>query len=186
MNAKKRIILGILVFLILTSISLVYNIDRRHTFSEIVERGDLSNLRLTIYFWHSHGLAEWNITINDIKGGLYDYKIVVKGSDLEKHIDLLEKLSNEPLIPKQESDFDLLVYYVFTTKLGHKLYDVAIWGYDGKAWNIYVNGAFVKDSDIFYDVILPFLPQDAADLLRAAAADLRQKSLNRTDSRGDS
>jgi len=180
---KKRIISGLLIFLMLASASffVVYGIDSRYTFSEIVESGDLSNLRLTIYYWHSNIIAERNITINDIKGGLYDYKIVVKGSDLEKHIDLLKKLSNEPLIPKQESDFDLLIYYVFTTKLGHKLYDVAIWGYDGKAWNIYVNGAFVKDSDIFYDVILPFLPQDAADLLRAVTAELRQKMLEQND-----
>ena len=182
MNIKKRIVSGLLIFLLLASVFVVYEIDSRYTFSEIVESGDLSNLRLTIYFMYLDKLTTWPSSINELKSFRCDRRIVVRSGDLEKHIDLLEKLNKEPLIPyKQASYLECRIYYVFTTKLGHKLYDVAIWGYDGKAWNIYVNGAFVKDSDIFYDVILPFLPQDAADLLRAVTAELRQKMLEQND-----
>ncbi|HNX15532.1 MAG TPA: hypothetical protein PKH29_11855 [Oscillospiraceae bacterium] len=157
----KRILLGLLVFLLLASAGfVVYKIDGTRTFSEIVESGDLSNLRLTIYYMSSGYLTVQPLSIEGLIGSC-DYKIVVKSSDLEAYNDYLIRLSKEPLLPfEKEGRIDARVYYVFETKLGHKLYDVA---WPVLVGGIYVNGMNVKKSDIFYDVILPFLPQDAAD-----------------------
>lgn len=47
-----------------------------------------------------------------------------------------------------------------TEEKGKKIFDVAMWGCDG---GILVNGVEVKDNSVFYDVIMPFLPEDAAE-----------------------
>jgi len=161
---KKRIISGLLIFLMLASASffVVYGIDSRYTFSEIVESGDLSNLRLTIYYLRGLDYIRelTPISIRELKS-IRHFKIVVEGSDLVKNLDSLKELSSEPIIALESNrPVDAYVYYVFETKLGHKLYEVAMWTY----WDnsIYVNGVIVNDSDIFYDVIMPYLPQDIA------------------------
>jgi len=47
---------------------------------------------------------------------------------------------------------------LFETKKKGKILDVVMWSCDG---GIVVNGVEVKDNNIFYDVIIPFLPEEA-------------------------
>jgi hypothetical protein len=77
-----------------------------------------------------------------------------------EHTDLLKQLSNAALIPVEpESRINARLYYVFETKKGKKILDVAMWGNDS---SIYVNGLEVKENINFYDVLMPFLPEDKA------------------------
>ena len=62
-------------------------------------------------------------------------------------------------IKKKSSYLDARLYYVFETKKKGKIFDVAIWGIGG---GIFINGFEVKDADIFYDVVIPFLPEESA------------------------
>ena len=49
------------------------------------------------------------------------------------------------------------MYYVLESKKNGKLIDVAMWGDED---NIFVNGFEVKENNIFYDVVIPFLPEN--------------------------
>ena len=63
---------------------------------------------------------------------------------------------------RKSSDLDLRVYYVLESKKNGKLFDVAMWGDDD---SIFVNELEVQGNSTFYDVIIPFLPEDEAEEL---------------------
>ena len=56
------------------------------------------------------------------------------------------------------------MYYVLESKKNGKLLEVAMWGENDDT--IFVNGTEVKENDIFYDVIIPFLPEEEAKELK--------------------
>ena len=96
-------------------------------------------------------------------------KIVVSGSALEETIELLKQISRDDLAPVQikSSYMEARLYYVFETKEKGKLLDVAMWGEWG---GTYVNGVEFKWADIYYDITLPFLPEDTAELWKKERA----------------
>ena len=76
---------------------------------------------------------------------------------------MLEQLANTVLTPaEQEPDGFARIYYEFKTKQNRTIYSVCMWSGSG---GIFVNGLVVEEEDIFYDVIMPFLPTDAAEAL---------------------
>ncbi len=52
------------------------------------------------------------------------------------------------------------VYYVLESKKNGKLLDVIMWGGAGDTTTIFVNGYEVKENEILYNAIIPFLPND--------------------------
>jgi len=72
---------------------------------------------------------------------------------------LFKRMGATTLIPvlKKSPYLDAHIYYVFETEENGKLFDVAMWGIYG---GVYVNGVEVNDNAIFYDAIMPFLPDD--------------------------
>jgi len=79
---------------------------------------------------------------------------------LEEFIDLFKQINSDVLIPvRRSSHIDVRLYYVLESRENGKLIDVAMWGSEE---SIIVNGFAVKDNAIFYDAILPFLPEEAA------------------------
>ena len=48
---------------------------------------------------------------------------------------------------------------MFEIKKESKVFDVAMWG--GSDGHVFVNGVEVKGDSIFYEIIVPFLPEDA-------------------------
>ena len=100
-----------------------------------------------------------------------EQKFVIDGNSLEEHIELLKQVGNITLIPvKEESYINARIYYVFETNKGNKIFDVTMWGYaegmgqfDDEYINI--NGFAFKENDIFYDLIIPFLPEDGANMI---------------------
>ena len=175
MRVIKRILLGLLILFLLTVAGFagltVYYVDGLKPFAEMIESDDISSINLTIYFAHPDFSIQMPVNPDVFKN--YDYKIKIDGSKLNEYKDSLNQLINEPLIPyEQKTCLDCHIYYVFETLLHRKLYEVALWGSGG---SIYVNGIAVKEADIYYDIIMPFLPKDEADELRTLVADMRQE-----------
>jgi len=157
-----------------------------NNFAKIVEQGDLSDLSLTIYHTNPNTLGPmvpWSV--DSFRRSHNEQKIVVSGSELEEHIDLFKQISSDDLVPTAVpvaiellewirsdgllvavsdmwgvlSSSDVLMYYVFECRENGKLFDVVMWGYGG----IIVNGFAVEDRRIFYEIIIPFLPEYAAE-----------------------
>ena len=138
------------------------------TFSEIVESGNLSDLNLTIYYINPVTLTRRPMDVNDLINSAYVKKIMVSSSCLEEHIDLLIRLNDTPLVPvERESYLDTRLCYVFETKKGGRVFEVGTGGVqlDEKGNYVdlctFVNGLAVIDDNVFYDVIKPFLTEDA-------------------------
>ena len=196
MDTKKRIMIGLLAFLLLVPTFFIsswgWDYMRANqavnNFAKIVEQGDLSNLSLTIYYASPSLFVNprWSIDFFRMSAG---EKIAISGSELEEHIDLFKQISSDDLVPILPFDriplyidefkcvsgdhgllaavhamWDLSsihvrMYYVFECKESGKLFDVIMWGYGG----IIVNGFVVENRRIFYEIIMPFLPEDAAE-----------------------
>ena len=89
-------------------------------------------------------------------------KITVSGSKLEEHIGLFKLINQDVLIPtKSKSAYsNIRLYYELISTMKGKLLDVAMWGVND--YSVFVNGVEVENSNVFYDVIIPFLPKDDA------------------------
>ena len=135
-------------------------------FSKQIERGNLDNLRLRIYYFNPNFLTPFPVSAEGLVNAEGDdrvQKFVIDGNSLEEHIGLLKQVGNITLIPvKDKSYIDARIYYVFETNKGNKIFDVAMWGDNN---SIYVNGFEVEANDIFYDLIIPFLPEHGANIM---------------------
>ena len=141
-------------------------IESTPTLSEQIENENMENLSLTIYY-REITLSLPVTSIELLMDGRYDYKTVISGTDLEEHIDLFKQISDDDLVPFENAAFiDVHWYYVLESKENGKLFDVTMWG--GRDVDepertdvcVFVNGLAVEYNDIFFDVILPFLPED--------------------------
>lgn len=168
MNVKKYIRIGalFLLFIIPVLFTILYPQKILFNIPAMIENEDINDISLTIYYLDLHALLFYPVSSVEDLIQRSDEKVVISGSDLEEHVDLFRKMSNEGFIPvwKKSSDLDLRVYYVLESKKNGKLFDVAMWGDGG---SIFVNGIEVKENKIFYDVIIPFLPEDVARDLEA-------------------
>ena len=189
MDFKKYIFLGLLLLLTLTIIiCCVSNRASKKVFvdfaeiSESIENGD-GDVNLTIYYMGSHittriplsvdNLIYGITSINDKKkrdetNGFFEYKVVVNSDKLEEHINLLNQICNAVLIPvEHKTVISARIYFVFESKTSGKIFEVAMWGAQLDDESNYiepciiVNGIAINVNEIFYDVIIPFLPEDA-------------------------
>jgi len=134
-------------------------------FSRRLENNDLDEVALTIYYMSPFVLTRMPVSVSDLRDGMHEYRVVVESSELKEHIDLLRTFTSESLISaEQRGGINARIYYVFETASGHKLIDVVMWSEHG---NIIVNGYEFKRDDVFYDIIMPFLPERAYSEIRA-------------------
>jgi len=136
-----------------------------NSFSTLIKSGNLHDLSLTIYYVSPFVFTNHPWSVDDLIRECEGQEIVVDGSDLGKYIDLLNQIGNTALIPvlEKSSYLDARIYYVFETEKRGKIFDVAMWSSDG---GIFVSGLEVKGTNIFYDVITPFLSEDAVKTLK--------------------
>jgi hypothetical protein len=166
MNARKIKISGFLIFILLaiTILSSCEGNDMQsekvlNNFSKLIEKKNFDDLNLTIYYMSPFTSTRYPWSAEDLISRREENKIVINGSSLEKHIDLLNQINNNVLTPvKHKSRINARLYYVFETKKNGKLFSVSMWGEDS---SIFVNGIEVKENDIFYEIVMPFLPTDA-------------------------
>ena len=166
MKAKKRIIISIIVFM-LFGISILFFMYLKKpslNVSELIEKENISDLSLTIYYMSPYTLTYIPVSSVEDLISQCDEKIVINGSELEEHIDLFKQINNDVLVPvkKKTKDLNLRIYYILESKKNGKLFDAAMWGEEDDEESIIVNEFEVKGNNIFYDVIIPFLPEDKA------------------------
>jgi len=105
------------------------------------------------------------VSIDYLVNTRHDLKLVIDGKKLRKHNKLLKELSYVDLTPVDISApyMDISVYYLFESKYNGKILDVAMWGITESA---FVDGIEYIANDIFYDMIIPFLPKNAAEKVK--------------------
>ena len=139
---------------------------------ELIEKGTFEDITLTIYYMNIFFLTDpvrlerliggWCDFNEEYIGGWYDYRTVVAGQDLTEHYGLIKQLFAMELPPTEtESTLDARLYYVFEHKEYGEIFSVAAWG--SGTGTVFVNGVEVKHNDIFYEAVLPFLPEDIAE-----------------------
>lgn len=171
MHLKKGKIFGFLLLLILaTTIFFIFGgmdmFSRKSSanFSEIIKQDNIDNLSLKIYYMSPYMLTLRPLNVDDLINMSEVHKVVVSGSSLKEHINILNQISNADFIPvKNKSCINARLYYVFETKKNGKVFDVALWGNEN---SVFVNGVEVKGIDAFYDVVIPFLPEDIVKELK--------------------
>ena len=179
MKPRKILVIGILVMLLLAGLAFVIfersDMGAKKSldyFSQLIEDGKADNLSLTIYYVNPWILTLMPLDVNLLIANYADDIVYVE--NLKEQIDLFKQINSDALIPVEHtSRMDARVYYVFKTKHNRKIFDVAMWGDD---YSIYVNGLEVKSDDIFYDIIMPFLPEHMAINLEANKNDAKTAS----------
>ena len=166
MNKWKRLVLCIfiLVFMTVFVVIAVKVGDMRMTLSDYIERGKLCDLNLKIYYMHPNILTLFPVPLELYLNDIYfSFDILVDGSELEDHTDLLKRIIKASYIVA-ESDLreQVRLYYVFETKKGRKVFDVLFSSTDGK---IIVNGVAVEQNYAFYELMTHFLPAELAEVV---------------------
>ena len=134
----------------------------RMTLSEYVNRGRLNELNLRIYYMSPSILTVMPVSIEDLKSEVwYEYTTLIDGVLLDEYVDLLLGIIDVILVPvEHDSTVNARIYYVFETKRGRAVLDVVLWSYYEY---MIVNGVEVNNNDVFYDLLMPFLPKELAN-----------------------
>ena len=166
---RKLVVILILVLLVSTvlisyGINYMRAITTLRQFSKLIKQEEINDISLTIHYMSPFIFTFFPITIEGLVNGNEQFKTVIVGSDFEEHIDLFMQMGNATVVPawKKTPYMDIRIYYVFTSEEKGKLFDVAMWGIDE---NIFINGIEVRENAVFYDVIMPYLPEDEAQQL---------------------
>ena len=177
MKRQRGIIVGLIIMMLLASAILTscsesnVNLSLEESMlrlSKLVENERFEDLSLTIYYMNPFLFTALPIRVCDIVRDCYDYKTVVGGDKLEKHVILLTQIGECDFITVEmvEHDYyiDARLHYVFKSRRNGELLNVTMWGYDKKDYTQYVivNGVAVEPDDAFYDLVMPFLPENAA------------------------
>jgi hypothetical protein len=159
----RRYIALVLIVLLLFIITVLLINKLLIDLYELIENENIDDISLTIYYMDPFTFTVVPISIDGLMNYSYDDKIVIRGNDLEEHIDLLKQINSDYMKPvwKKSPYINVRVYYVLESKKNGKLFDVAMWGIDDKS--MFVNGLEVKGNNIFFDVIKPFLTENQVD-----------------------
>ena len=142
--------------------------DALHEYSQIILEDIPSDLCLTIYYIDSSILTRAPLSAEDLMTFPCVEIIEIKSEELVEHIALLRKLDASILQPVQkESYINARLCYVFEVGESEKLLEVVVTPEFLYKINGYVvvNGIEVEDNEIFYELIMPFLTEDAHNKL---------------------
>jgi len=132
---------------------------------ERIRQGKVDELSLTIYYMNPYIMTLLPVTKRDLIKNWYELKVTVSGERLSEHIELLEQIANADLTPVEQEPYEFVrLYYVFKTKWNRKIFSVCMWS---GSEDIYVNGIQVEKNEVFYEVVMPFLPEDDAEKVEA-------------------
>jgi len=123
----------------------------------------VSRLTLTIYYLHVGKNTYAALTEQRLIDESYDFIINVSGRKLSYYTKTFAKIIQTPLQPAEgEGREDVRICMIF--REGDKeILRVTFWDKDR---NMLVNGVPMQDNGEFYDLILPFLPEEDARIFR--------------------
>ena len=145
--------------------------------SELIESRNLNlnDIRLTIYYMSFSALTPipvsldmliggWHDNTGQLMSGGYDYKIIVPGRNLAEPLNSLNYLINAELIPveNESSRVEARLYYVIEHKEYGEIFSFLAFGGGG---TMFVNGLEIEHNSVFLEVVLPFMPADAASAI---------------------
>lgn len=120
------------------------------------------DLRLTIHYLSPMILTRVPLSGEDLIHYSLAETIVVDSGELRAHQDLMRRMDASVLrIDRSKPLVNARLYYVFSTEENGKLLEVVI--SPGNRDSV-VNGFHVDHHDILYDLIAPFLTDEARDL----------------------
>jgi len=173
----KKLVVLLLLITLLNSSSCGLHDERAQSiftnFSNLIENGDYENLRLTIFFscplhMRSHGGRSFeDLKSEYYEGGGFVQKFVIEGNELAEYINLFHQFNDfyikptyiHPILP------DARIYYFFENILTGYTFEVII---ENIHFRLFVNRVEVEWNEIFYDIILPFLPEDIIETIEIA------------------
>ncbi len=131
--------------------------------SALIEGENISDISVEIYYKDPFLLTRFPWTVDNLIDS-YDYKIIIDGTDFMEYFELIEQINDDVLIPTEKPTYqNVRLYYIVKSRKNGKIFDVAMWGGNGDS--IFVDGIEIKENDIFYELIKPFLPEDIVDKL---------------------
>ena len=175
MNPKKSIGLRLLFLSLLTVIVLsscggddMHPEEALAAFSKKIEQGNLDNVTLTIWYQNPFWTTMHPYRIEHLTaGGGGVHKIIIDGSELKYHINLLRQINVDILMPVTcKSQMDIWLYYEFTDERGRKIFGVAL---QSGSDSVFINDVELEWNDIFLDAIRSFLPEYMIRILDASS-----------------
>ena len=183
MNVKKHLLFFI-GFLSLLFVCISSGCEEKYMYSpkstddllSLIEEGNVHDLTLTIYYMELRALTPTPIRLNQLIDGWYDHRVVVSGEELAAYCNLLSQLIIAPLAPVDEESFvNARLYYVFEhVEYGELFSFLAFSGGD----TMFVNGLEVEYNSIFFEAVLPFLPDDAFETIERYINTMRQRPVH--------
>mgnify|MGYP000867909886 CR=1 FL=1 len=167
MRTKNNVIISLLLLSALTIATILTSCGGNNMrpekaikeYLEIIEKETFDELSLTIYYIDPMLLTRAPLSVDKLINFNNVNKIVIDGSELENHIDLLRQISADKLKPvRNPSRINARIYYVFKTAEEDKILDIAMWGDNNST---FVNGLEVKENDVYLNIIMPFLTEEA-------------------------
>ena len=138
--------------------------DALAAYSNMIDQGIPDDLLLTIYYMDPFICTRIPLSANDLMQNSMTQKIVVHSEALKNNSSALKKLDWSLLSPvKAEYPMDARIHYVIEKENGEKLLEVTISRFKDIA--ILVNHIEVEENPVFYELIYPFLPEDARKLV---------------------
>lgn len=130
------------------------------------------SLSLTIYYIDPFLLTRYQVRDTFLMNQGYEYKATIPSIKLKDHINLLKQINNIALVPvKQKSYQNNRLIYIFETKKGDKILSVYM---QGKNNSMFINGHEVEVNNYFYEVVIPFLPEDAVEKIQKLIEESKQ------------
>jgi len=138
-------------------------------FTELYEAGNLNKLTLTVYIarpvlttipWSIDTLTKGTFGSDDLVS-----RYIIRNVDFTEHVDLLIQLDSVCLTPPDQGTprIDARFHYIF--EASGRAFTVSGWGHINGYSSIFVNGVEVRDIPIFYEVVIPFLPEHVVEQL---------------------
>ena len=132
--------------------------DAFDDYSRILAQELPDDLSLKIYYIGPLIATRAPLTVDDLIHFRNVHEIDIDSAHLKEHIDLLQQLKADHLVPvKQTSFLDAKLCYIFETDSDGKVLEVA---FGGIANSVFVNGIEVENNDIFLQVLDPFVAED--------------------------
>lgn len=158
MKKRKNILYGavgvlllVCAFFMLCPKKNVYSLDR------IIKDENTEDIKMSIYYVEPWILTRRAWDENVLMRNCEEI-ITVSGEQLKAHAELF--CADVAVRRKKSSYKQARIYYVIESEKNGKLLDVVMWG--AKRDTVFVNGEEVEHHDAFYELVLPFLPEDIA------------------------
>jgi hypothetical protein len=132
-------------------------------YNEVIESESFDELTLTIYYTDPNFYSRAPVSVEQFTAMSFVTKVVISGSELEQHIDLLKRLSTAELNFVERSYINTRLYYVFESEKNGKILDVAVCAYGG---GMFINGLGANTNKVFVELVLPFLPEEAQNYIK--------------------